>query len=68
MALTRIQVLDHVGAAFDSGPVTTSQLQDAAARNGADADVLDLLRDLPPRQFTSPRDIWPYLPDLPVGV
>ncbi|MGY1827586.1 DUF2795 domain-containing protein [Blastococcus sp. SYSU DS0541] len=68
MAITRIQILDSVGPAFDSGPVTTAQLRDAAERSGAHPDVLVLLRHLPARQFASPRDIWPYLPDLPVGV
>jgi hypothetical protein len=67
MALTRLQVLDHVETAFTTGPVTTAQLLAAAERNGADPDVLMLLRDLPAQQFASPRDIWPYLPDLPVG-
>lgn len=68
MPLTRMQVLDDVETAFQAGPVTTTQLQAAAARAGAHPDVLALLQGLPPRQFATPRDIWPYLPDLPVGV
>jgi hypothetical protein len=68
MALTRMQVLDYVETAFRSGPITTAQLQAAAERNGANPDILLLLRELPPRQFATPRDIWPYLPDLPVGI
>jgi hypothetical protein len=67
MALTRMQVLDHVENAFAAGPITTAQLQAAAERNGAHLDILVLLRELPPRRFATPRDIWPYLPDLPVG-
>lgn len=68
MSLTRIQVLDYVETAFASGPITTAQLVAAAQHNGAHPDVLGVLSELPPRQFATPRDIWPYLPDLPVGV
>ena len=53
----RSQILDYVESA----------LGEAAGRIGADDAVLQMLRDLPPRQFASPPDIWPYLPDLPVG-
>jgi hypothetical protein len=68
MTLTRMQILDYVETAFGQGPITTEQMREAAARNGADTDVLLLLRELPTRQFAHPREIWPYLPDLPVGV
>jgi hypothetical protein len=68
MTLTRIQVLDYVGDAFGRGPITTEEMRKVASRNGADPDILILLDELPARSFTSPREIWPYLPDLPVGV
>jgi hypothetical protein len=68
MTLSRVQILDYIENAFGDGPVTTEQIGEAAARNGADPAVLFLLRQLPSRQFASPRDLWPYLPDLPVGV
>lgn len=67
MALTRMQILDFVGDAFDRGPITTKEMRKVASRNGADPDILILLEELPARSFTSPREIWPYLPDLPVG-
>lgn len=68
MALTRMQILDYVEEAFGRGPITAEEIREVAARNGADPDVLIMLGELPSRTFTSPRDIWPYLPDLPVGV
>ncbi|OMQ15074.1 hypothetical protein A7K94_0212060 [Modestobacter sp. VKM Ac-2676] len=67
MPLTRTQVLDHIETAFGNGPITSTQLRQAAADHGADTDVLVLLGALPERQFRGPRDLWPYLPDLPVG-
>lgn len=68
MALTRMQILDYVEDSFGSGPITTEELREAAAHKGADAAILIMLAELPPRTFSSPREIWPYLPDLPVGV
>jgi hypothetical protein len=68
MTLTRMQILDYVEEAFGRGPITTEQMREIAAGNGAEPDVLIMLGELPSRTFTSPRDIWPYLPDLPVGV
>ncbi|KGH45215.1 hypothetical protein IN07_18645 [Modestobacter caceresii] len=67
MTTTRTQVLDHIEAAFGHGPVTSDEMREAALASGADQDVLFLLDALPDRQFTSPREIWPHLPDLPVG-
>ena len=67
MTLTRAQVLDYIQHAFQSGPITTEQMREVAAMNGAPGDVLVLLDRLPPVRLANPREIWPYLPDLPIG-
>ncbi|MGY1836360.1 hypothetical protein ACI79P_14775 [Blastococcus sp. SYSU DS0510] len=66
MMLTRRRILDYVQDAFDQGPITTEEMRAAAAAKGAGPEVLIMLGELPSRTFTSPRGIWPYLPDLPV--
>jgi hypothetical protein len=67
VTVTRMQILDYVEEAFERGPITTQQMCDTAARKGPETEVLALLGEIPPRNFISPREIWPYLPELPVG-
>lgn len=65
-AVTRIEVITHVGDAFASGPQTRSDLVEVASRTGARRAVLDLLGRLPDRKFTRPHDLWLDLADVPI--
>jgi hypothetical protein len=66
--LTRIEVLDFVGEAFDRAPVDRAALLDAASRGGARLALLDRLRELPDGPFAEPPDLWEHLPDVPVDL
>jgi hypothetical protein len=66
--LTRIEVLDFVGEAFDQGPPDREALIATAARDGAREVLLALLRRLPEGSFNQPADLWPHLPDVPVDL
>jgi len=68
MPLTRLQIADHVSAAFEAYTVTKTDLLDAAETNRAPDEVLHALRSLPDGQFSSLRDLWPHLPELPVAL
>lgn len=63
--LTRIEVLDFVGEAFDDRPVDRAGLIGTAAAAGARELLLRRLRALPPVHFTEPEDLWIQLPDVP---
>ncbi|MBX7268910.1 DUF2795 domain-containing protein [Micromonospora sp. Llam7] len=65
--VTRVELLDHVGTAFDSGPASRDTLLAAAAASHARPDVITLLHRLPDRDFRRVRDLWEELADVPVG-
>jgi hypothetical protein len=67
MSVTRTEIIDHVAAAFASGPATTSDLLVAAKASGARSDVVDLLAQVPDRRYQKPHDLWVDLPGLPIG-
>jgi Protein of unknown function (DUF2795) len=64
--VTRVEVIDHVGAAFTGGPVTRSDLLLAAERVGARPAVLELLERLPDHRFSRPNELWTDLKDVPI--
>lgn len=66
LAVTRVEVIDHVGAAFTGGPVTRSDLLLAAQRVGARPAVLELLERLPDHRFSRPNELWTDLRDVPI--
>lgn len=68
MPLTRLQIADHVSAAFHAQKVTKTDLIEAAETNQAPDDVLHALRSLPDGQFSSLRDLWPHLPEVTVAL
>lgn len=66
MSITRVQVVDAVEPAFAGGSATREQILAAARQANADA-VHALLEDqLPPRRYSTVRDLWNELPHLPV--
>lgn len=66
MAVTRQEILDAVGDAFDGGRVERSALLAAAVRGGARPEVISTLEQLPDRPFSDVRHLWDELPDLAV--
>lgn len=65
---TRVEIADHVGAAFDDGSASKDELLESARASHARAEVLTALQRLPARKYPTLRDLWPELEDLPVGV
>lgn len=64
--VTRIEVVDHVGGIFASGPATRADLMAAASRSGARTAVVDLLGRLPDRRFSRPHELWNDLGYVPI--
>lgn len=67
MTVTRTELAHHVQAAFATGPATRDRLLAHAASSHARPEVLSVLQRLPARAYTSIRDLWYHLADLPVG-
>lgn len=66
-AVTRVEVIDHIGQAFGTGPLTRSDLVAAAGHSGARAEVVDVLGRLPDgHKFTRPHELWHDLADIPI--
>jgi hypothetical protein len=67
VAVTRVEVIDHVGEAFAAGPLTRSDILVAASSRGARPAVLEVLERLPDRKFSRPHDMWMTdLRDVPI--
>jgi hypothetical protein len=64
--VTRVEVIDHIGEAFGTGPLTRSDLLSAAQRVGARPAVLELLGTLPDRKFARPHELWNDLGHVPI--
>lgn len=66
MTVTRQEILDVVGEAFDDGRIERSTLLAAAVRGGARPEVITTLEQLPDKPFGDVRHLWVELPDVPV--
>lgn len=65
--VTRVEVVDHIGSVFGTGPQTRSDLVAAATSSGARAEVVSVLSRLPDgRKFTRPHELWHDLADIPI--
>lgn len=64
--VTRIQIADTVGDAFDHLPVTRSGLLSIAASVHAHPRLLETLERLPDRDYGQLRDLWSHLDDVPI--
>ncbi len=66
--VTRQELYDAVSHAFDRPPTTQEAMIVAAAHHRARGEVMAELCKIPgDRRFQSIRDIWQYLPEVPVG-
>jgi len=66
MPVTRVEIADHVRAAFAHGPVSRQALVVAATGSDARPEVLRVLQSLPSRRYQELRHLWSDLPDVPV--
>jgi hypothetical protein len=64
--VTRVEVVDHIGAAFTGSPLTRSELVATAQRVGARPAVVELLGTLPDRKFSRPHELWNDLSHVPI--
>lgn len=66
LPVTRLEIVEHVAAAFDGEPTARDQLLALACQRGARPAVLRALEELPHGPFRQVRDLWPLLPDMPL--
>ena len=66
MPVTRVEIVEHIGAAFASAPIGRGELLTLARQGGARPAVLKVLEELPDGPFRKVRDLWPALPDIPI--
>lgn len=64
--VTRLEIADLIEDAFGSAGTDRAALLAAAATKGAHPVVVDKLGELPDRRFRSMRELWDYLPEVPV--
>lgn len=68
MKVTRMELVEHIEAAFGSNaPVRRGDLLAAATASHARPEVHAVLARLPDTPYRSLRDLWPELGDLPVS-
>jgi hypothetical protein len=65
--VTRVEILDHVEAAFTAAAPTRDELLEAAIDSRARPAVLDALRRLPQGRYSDIRRLWEEMPDVPIG-
>lgn len=72
MSITRIQIAEHVGMAFDPDSpgepirrVSKHDLLSHAVATHAAPPLLEALHELPDQPYRSLRDLWPHLPEVP---
>jgi hypothetical protein len=66
-AVTRVEIVDHLEAAFADAPVQRDDLLDAVLTAGARPQLIEVLRRLPERRrFHNPRDLWQHLAEVPI--
>lgn len=66
--VTRVDIAEHLSPLFARGPVDRAAMLAAVAGAGARPEIADLLGRLPERSYTSLRQVWEHLPEVPVGL
>ena len=67
MTVTRIELANHIQAAFTSGPATRDSMLAYAASSHARPEVIAALQRLTDKPYPSIRDLWHDLADMPVS-
>lgn len=65
--VSRTEIVEHLDGAFEVEPTTRAKLVSVASTHGARAEVVAVLERLPDIRFHRLADLWPELPDVPVG-
>lgn len=66
--VTRVEILDVLDDAFAVGSASRGQLIGAARAQGARAELIALLEQLPERHYVHQRQLWVHMPNVPVGL
>lgn len=66
LPVTRLEVVDHLGAAFAKASASKAEVLAEAERAGARTEVIRLLQTLPERRFTRMNELWTELQDVPI--
>ncbi|WP_454853642.1 DUF2795 domain-containing protein [Promicromonospora soli] len=64
--VARIQIAELVADAFGPSGADRSQILATAVAGGAPPELLTELERLPERSFATMRELWGYLPDVPI--
>lgn len=64
--ITRLDIVEYIESAFATGPATREVLLATATAGHARPQVMAVLDRLPDRTYSSPRDLWYDLPDVPL--
>jgi hypothetical protein len=64
--ITRLDIIDLIESAFATGPATREALLATATAGHARPQMIALLDRLPDKTYSSPRDLWYDLPDVPL--
>ncbi|MET7423140.1 DUF2795 domain-containing protein [Dactylosporangium sp. NPDC005555] len=67
MTVTRIELANHIQAAFASGPATRDSMLAYAVSSHARPEVIAALQRLNDKPYPSIRDLWHVLADMPVS-
>jgi hypothetical protein len=65
--VSRSEIVDHLQGVFEQDPITRTHLVEAATTSGARSEVVAVLERLPDIRYHRLADLWPELPDVPVG-
>lgn len=65
-SITRMDIIDALGHRF-SGSMTKQKIITAAIQEEVPGEMLELLQGLPDRTYWHVRDLWKFLPDIPIG-
>lgn len=66
-AITRTELVTHIEAAFVHGPATRDSLLAYAVGSRARPEVIAQLERLPDKPYSTVRDLWYDLPDVPIA-
>lgn len=66
--VTRLEIVEAVRAAFESGGASRSRIVEAAIENQARPETVAMISRLPERNYSRLNEIWTELDEVPIGV
>lgn len=67
LVVTRMEIIEAVGTVFGRSGATTREIISSVTQENCREEVVAALQRLPERTFSHVRDLWDYLPDIPIG-